>query len=67
MINGAPAFTSLLKSRFTIVQWDQRDAGRTLKLNPSLVQPSVALMEKDTLEVINFVRKELKQEKIYCG
>ncbi len=65
MINGAPAFTSLLKSRFTIVQWDQRDAGKTLKLNPSPVQPSVALMEKDTLEVIQFIRKELKQEKIY--
>ncbi|MFZ6819427.1 alpha/beta fold hydrolase [Undibacterium sp. Ji22W] len=65
MINGAPAFTSVLKSRFTIVQWDQRDAGKTLKLNPSPVQPSVALMEKDTLEVIQFIRKELKQEKIY--
>jgi pimeloyl-ACP methyl ester carboxylesterase len=65
MINGAPAFTSLLKSRFTIVQWDQRDAGKTLKLNPSPVQPSVAMMEKDTLEVIQFIRKELKQEKIY--
>lgn len=65
MVNGAPAFTGLLKSRFTIVQWDQRDAGRTLKLNPSPVQPSLALMEKDTLEVIQFLRKELKQDKIY--
>lgn len=65
MMNGAPAFTAILKSRFTIVQWDQRDAGKTLKLNPSPIQPSVALMEKDTLEVIEFVRKELKQDKIY--
>ncbi|NVI84514.1 hypothetical protein [Janthinobacterium sp. BJB401] len=35
MIKGADAFTNILKSRFTIVQWDQRDAGKTLKLNPS--------------------------------
>ncbi|MGK5034158.1 alpha/beta fold hydrolase [Janthinobacterium sp. LB3P118] len=65
MIKGADAFTNRLKSRFTIVQWDQRDAGKTLKLNPSPTQPSVAQMEKDTYQVIQFLRKELKQEKIY--
>ncbi|MFZ6712871.1 alpha/beta fold hydrolase [Undibacterium sp. TC9W] len=65
MMNNADAFTTILKERFTIVQWDQRDAGKTLKLNPSPVQPSVELMEKDTYEVIQFIRKELKQEKIY--
>jgi pimeloyl-ACP methyl ester carboxylesterase len=65
MIKGADAFTNLLKSKFTIVQWDQRDAGKTLKLNPSPTQPSVEQMEKDTYQVIQFLRKELKQEKIY--
>ncbi|MGK5050058.1 alpha/beta fold hydrolase [Janthinobacterium sp. RB2P8] len=65
MIKGADAFTNRLKSRFTIVQWDQRDAGKTLTLNPSPTQPSVGQMEKDTYQVIQFLRKELKQEKIY--
>ena len=65
MIKGADAFTNVLKSRFTIVQWDQRDAGKTLKLNPSPTQPSVGQMEQDTYQVIQFLRKELKQEKIY--
>lgn len=46
MIKGADAFTTVLKSRFTIVQWDQRDAGKTLKLNPSPTQPSVGQMEQ---------------------
>lgn len=46
MINGAATFTGRLKDRFTLVQWDQRDAGKTLKLNPSPVQASVALMQK---------------------
>jgi len=65
MMNGASAFTDALKSRFTIVQWDQRDAGKTLKLNPSPVPPSVALMGEDTYQVIQFITKRLGQEKIY--
>ena len=62
MMNNAGSFTTMLKSRFTIAQWDQRDAGKTLKLNPSPTQPSVEQMEEDTLQLIDFVRKELKQE-----
>lgn len=65
MMNSAAAFTDMLKEKFTIVQWDQRDAGKTLKLNPSPTQPTVAQMERDTYEVVEFLRKELKQEKIY--
>lgn len=65
MMNTAEEFTSILKNYFTIVQWDQRDSGKTLKLNPSPTQPSVAQMEKDTYEVVRFLTKELNQEKIY--
>ena len=64
MMNNASAYTQILKSTFTIVQWDQRDAGKTLKLNRSPGPLSVAQMQNDTLEVIDFIRKELKQEKI---
>lgn len=65
MIRNADAFTQLLKTRFTIVQWDQRDAGKTLQLNPSPVPPSVAQMQDDTLQVVNLLRKEFGQQKIY--
>ena len=65
MINNADAFTRLLKTRFTIVQWDQRDAGKTLQLNPSPVPPSVEQMQVDTLQVVNLLRTEFKQQKIY--
>lgn len=65
MINNAGAFTDQLKEHFTIVQWDQRDAGKTLKLNPSPTMPSLAQMDSDTFEVIQFVRTTLKQQKIY--
>lgn len=65
MMNGAAYFTNILKAKFTIVQWDQRDAGKTLKLNPSPVQPLIEQMGNDTYQVISFLTKELKQEKIY--
>jgi len=65
MMNNADKFTEILKKRFTIVQWDQRDAGKTLKLNPSPVKPSLKLMAEDTYLVINFLTQQLKQEKIY--
>ncbi|WP_048508849.1 alpha/beta fold hydrolase [Chryseobacterium angstadtii] len=65
MMKSANSFTHLLKDKFTIVQWDQRDAGKTLELNPSPATPTVEMMGKDTYEVINFLRKQLKQEKIY--
>ena len=65
MMNNADNFTNILKNKFTIVQWDQRDAGKTLELNPSPIQPSVEQMEKDTYQVISFLTEELNQEKIY--
>lgn len=65
MMKNADSFTNILKNKFTIVQWDQRDAGKTLELNPSPIQPSVELMGKDTYEVINFLLKNLKQKKLY--
>ncbi|ANF53266.1 alpha/beta hydrolase [Chryseobacterium glaciei] len=65
MMKNADSYTNILKNKFTIVQWDQRDAGKTLALNPSPVQPSVDLMGKDTYEVINFLLKRLNQKKLY--
>jgi pimeloyl-ACP methyl ester carboxylesterase len=65
MINTANSFTNILKNNFTLVQWDQRDAGKTLELNSTSVQPSVEQMQKDTYEVIVFLTRELKKEKIH--
>lgn len=65
MMKNAESFTDILKNKFTLVQWDQRGAGKTLELNPLLVQPSVEQMGKDTYEVINFVLKRYNQKKIY--
>ena len=65
MMLAADNYTNLLKTKFTVVQWDQRDAGKTLALNPSPTQPSVEQMERDTYQVIRFLTKKLNKEKIY--
>ncbi len=65
MMGGADAYTTILKQKFTIVQWDQRDAGKTLKLNPSPVPPSVELMRSDAYQVIQVVLRELGHQKLY--
>lgn len=65
MMNNAAAYTTALKETYTIVQWDQRDAGKTLALNRSPAAPTLAQMQDDTRQVIEFVRTELRQEKIY--
>lgn len=67
MMPGAQAFTDRLKNTFTVVQWDQRDAGKTLALNPSPTPPSVAQMKRDTYQVVRFLARELQQEKIYLA
>ena len=51
---------------FTIVQWDQRGAGRTLrKTGPSVTSTmTVDRMTKDGIEVADYLRKHLGKEKI---
>jgi pimeloyl-ACP methyl ester carboxylesterase len=53
---------------FTVVQWDQRGAGKTYLLNnPSAVAPTLtfAQMLADTEEMVNWTRTTLGKEKIF--
>lgn len=60
------------EEKFTVVQWDQRGAGRTFKKNGEAVQsmgaqtPSLTVdrMAQDGIEVAEYVRKRLGKEKI---
>ena len=67
MMNSANKYTNKLKAKFTIVQWDQRGAGKTLELYSAPIQPSVGQMVTDTYEVIQFITKKLKKKKIYLA
>jgi pimeloyl-ACP methyl ester carboxylesterase len=61
----ADKFTSELQKHFVVVQWDQRESGKTAKLNVSDKRLSVATMEEDAVEMINYLRARFSQDKIY--
>jgi pimeloyl-ACP methyl ester carboxylesterase len=75
-IHGGPgiAFIPLAREvqgpwerHFTVVQWDQRGAGKTYARNDRDLQRitmSVSQMEQDALEVVNYLRKRFKRDKI---
>jgi pimeloyl-ACP methyl ester carboxylesterase len=53
---------------FTVVQWDQRGAGKTYLMNdPNVVAPTMTLeqMLSDTEEMIAWLRKEFGTQKIF--
>jgi pimeloyl-ACP methyl ester carboxylesterase len=60
-------FTQQLKKQFVVVQWDQRESGKTLKLNPSRVPLTVELFESDALEVIQHLTNRFQKKKIYLA
>lgn len=64
----AGAFQGPWEKYFTVVQWDQRGAGKTYTSNNAEVlrrTMNVAQMEQDTLDVANYLRNRFKREKIF--
>ena len=62
---GYAGFRSWLKY-FTVVQWDQRGAGRTLGKNGPSLAPSITIdrMAQDGIELAELLRKALQKDKI---
>jgi pimeloyl-ACP methyl ester carboxylesterase len=62
---GYAGFRSWLK-RFTVVQWDQRGAGRTFGKNPDAPSQAitVARMTQDGVELAELLRKQLGKDKV---
>jgi pimeloyl-ACP methyl ester carboxylesterase len=65
MIAAADKFTDKLQDEFVVVQWDQRETGETLKLNPSPEKLTVKLLQNDTYEVIKLLLKKFNHQKLY--
>jgi pimeloyl-ACP methyl ester carboxylesterase len=64
----AGAWQASWEKDFTVVQWDQRGAGKTYASNDKELQRrtmNVPQMEQDTLEVVNYLRDRFKREKIF--
>ena len=64
-MNQAEVLSNILQKHFLVVQWDQRETGRTLALNKSSVPITLKLMENDTYELIKLLLKKFNQKKLY--
>ena len=65
VMRTADKFTGELQKKFVVVQWDQRESGKTASLNHSDSEWTVALMVDDAVEMINYLRARFKQDKIF--
>lgn len=77
MIHGGPGYVSMPTSwyfqrgweeYFTVVQWDQRGAGKTWLANdPEKIAPTMTVerMVQDGVEVVAWLREEFNKEKIF--
>ena len=54
------------EKQFTLVQWDERGAGRTLRKNGPGIAPTITVdrMVQDGIELAEYLRKHLHKEKI---
>ncbi len=52
---------------FTVVQWDQRGSGRTLRKTGPAIAPTITVerMTQDGIELAEYLRKHLGKEKIF--
>jgi len=65
VIHYAEKFTHKLQEHFIVVQWDQRNAGKTLALNMSPAPLTIDLFERDTHQIIDSLLKRFHQPKLY--
>jgi proline iminopeptidase len=64
----ARIFQDSWEKYFTVVQWDQRGAGKTYTSNSKDVQRrtmNIERMHADTLEMVNYLRKRFARDKIF--
>jgi pimeloyl-ACP methyl ester carboxylesterase len=57
-------FTDQLRDFFVVVQWDQRNTGKTYSLNRSAEPLTVRLFENDAVEVVNYLKNKFHRDKI---
>lgn len=65
LIKAAETFNDQLKDHFIVVQWDQRESGKTLELNPTDKELDHELMRQDAHEVVLRLLKKFNRKKLY--
>lgn len=67
MMNYAHNFTDKLQEHFVVIQWDQRETGKTRLLNTSPVPITFDVFKQDTHELIQSLLKRFHREKLYLA
>lgn len=65
VMNYAHKFTHKLQERFVVIQWDQRETGKTRQLNTSPAPLTLLIFQNDTHELIETLLKRFQHEKLY--
>jgi pimeloyl-ACP methyl ester carboxylesterase len=65
VISYAEKFTYKLQTNFTVVQWDQRESGKTKELNTIEESLKVSQFENDTYELVKALLNQFGQPKLY--
>jgi pimeloyl-ACP methyl ester carboxylesterase len=65
VMSYADKFTKKLQEHFVMIQWDQRETGKTVELNASADSLTVALFQKDTRELIDTLLKRFVRPKLF--
>ena len=62
----ASAIYGSWENEFTLVQWDQRGAGRTFGRNPQAAEPELTIdqMTRDGIEVATYLARHLNKKKV---
>lgn len=56
--------TASLEQDFLVIHWDQRGAGKTLKQNNIKQRPTLALMQSDAKELLNYILNTFHRQQI---
>jgi pimeloyl-ACP methyl ester carboxylesterase len=65
VMNYAHKFTNKLRDHFVVIQWDQRQTGKTKEMNVSQVPLSLEVFQNDTHEIIVALLKKFNRKKLY--
>lgn len=64
-IGSSDTFTTKLRQYFILVEWDQRNCGKTMQLNPSPKQVTMALCKQDARDMADSLLQKFHRQKLF--
>lgn len=64
-IGSTDTFTTKLRQHFVLVEWDQRNCGKTMQLNSSPQKVTLALCEQDARDMVDTLLHQFHEQKLF--